>query len=114
MFPTLPINGLQNLRHLKTFNNPKLEEFPSTESFPSIKTMVLSYAYHCCAFLSMNNNELIERIPIRESIIFPTDNSLDASLWNSSLLNVWIQLRKSYLLYQIFLQFTTIVNHLNP
>ncbi|KAG8034088.1 hypothetical protein G9C98_008569 [Cotesia typhae] len=94
VFPTLPITGLQNLRHLKTFNNPKLEEFPSTESFPSIKTMVLSYAYHCCAFLSMNNNELIERIPIRESIIFPTDNSLDASLWNSSLLNVWIQLQK--------------------
>ncbi|XP_044581139.1 lutropin-choriogonadotropic hormone receptor isoform X1 [Cotesia glomerata] len=94
MFPTLPITGLQNLRHLKTFNNPKLEEFPSTESFPSIKTMVLSYAYHCCAFLSMNKNELIERIPIRESIIFPTDNSLDASLWNSSLLNVWIQLQK--------------------
>ncbi|XP_057341301.1 lutropin-choriogonadotropic hormone receptor isoform X2 [Microplitis mediator] len=95
VFSTLPINGLTNLMHLKTFNNPKLEEFPPTDSFPSIKTMVVSYAYHCCAFLSIKTNEFIERIPIHESVLFPTNTANEPLIWNSSLLNAWIQLQNS-------------------
>ncbi|XP_051159387.1 follicle-stimulating hormone receptor isoform X2 [Leptopilina boulardi] len=92
IFPTLPIAGLAGLLHLKTFNNPALREFPSPEKFPKVKTMVLSYAYHCCSFLSIELEESITKIPVEESVLFPTDNEFDMSLWNSSLTDVWPQL----------------------
>lgn len=94
IFPTLPIAGLAGLLHLKTFNNPELREFPSPEKFPKVKTMVLSYAYHCCSFLSIELEESITKIPVEESVLFPTDNEFDMSLWNSSLTDVWPQLRE--------------------
>ncbi|XP_052802629.1 follicle-stimulating hormone receptor-like isoform X2 [Mya arenaria] len=51
-FPSLPTAGLENLRHLKTFHNRYLQEPPSKEALPNILTMVVAYAYHCCAFRS--------------------------------------------------------------
>lgn len=56
IFPELPTEGLTTVNHLKTFNNPKLREFPSPASFPKIQTLVLSYAYHCCSFLPLKVN----------------------------------------------------------
>lgn len=37
IFPKLPKNGLKNVLHLKTFNNPKLRDFPAPETFPRIQ-----------------------------------------------------------------------------
>ncbi|XP_032663831.1 lutropin-choriogonadotropic hormone receptor isoform X1 [Odontomachus brunneus] len=92
VFPTLPIRGLAGLLHLKTFNNPALREFPSPERFPRVQTMLLSYAYHCCSFLSVEVEEPVTNSPVRESILFPTDNEFDASLWNSNSSDIWPQL----------------------
>ncbi|KAJ2945059.1 hypothetical protein O0L34_g9117 [Tuta absoluta] len=53
LFPWLPAAGLQRLRHLKAHNNPNLRQFHPPEALPSIETLVLSYAYHCCEFLPL-------------------------------------------------------------
>ncbi|XP_070150452.1 lutropin-choriogonadotropic hormone receptor isoform X2 [Polyergus mexicanus] len=95
IFPTLPIRGLAGLLHLKTFNNPALREFPSPERFPRVQTMLLSYAYHCCSFLSIEVEESVTRSPVRESILFPTDD-FDSSLWNSTFSDIWPQLDFTY------------------
>nr|CAD7404553.1 unnamed protein product [Timema cristinae] len=93
VFSNLPSDGLNRLLHLKTFNNPKLREFPSPENFPRIQSLVLSYAYHCCAFLPLTPAESPPKPPLHESVLFPTDNEFDHSLWNSSgLTDIWPQL----------------------
>ncbi|XP_073994058.1 G-protein coupled receptor rickets isoform X3 [Rhodnius prolixus] len=93
IFPTLPTDGLDRLLHLKTFNNPKLRSFPSPDKFPRVQSLVLSYAYHCCAFLPLIPVEPPPRTPVHESVLFPTDNEFDMSLWNSSLTDIWPQLQ---------------------
>ncbi|CAG2055907.1 unnamed protein product [Timema podura] len=94
VFSNLPSDGLNRLLHLKTFNNPKLREFPSPENFPRIQSLVLSYAYHCCAFLPLTPAESPPKPPLHEAVLFPTDNEFDHSLWNSSgLTDIWPQLR---------------------
>ncbi|XP_018373386.1 PREDICTED: lutropin-choriogonadotropic hormone receptor isoform X2 [Trachymyrmex cornetzi] len=95
VFPTLPIRGLAGLLHLKTFNNPALREFPSPERFPRVQTMLLSYAYHCCSFLSLDVEESVTKSPVQESILFPTDD-FDTSLWNSTFSDIWPQLDFTY------------------
>lgn len=95
VFPTLPTAGLSHLLHLKTFNNPALKEFPAPEMFPRVQTMILSYAYHCCAFLTLELDEPSStETPVEESVLFPTDDKFDMTLWNSSLTDIWPQLRK--------------------
>nr|CAD7428697.1 unnamed protein product [Timema monikensis] len=95
VFSNLPSDGLNRLLHLKTFNNPKLREFPSPENFPRIQSLVLSYAYHCCAFLPLTPAESPPKPPLHESVLFPTDNEFDHSLWNSSgLTDIWPQLKE--------------------
>lgn len=56
MFPELPHQGLKRVIALKVHNNRNLREFPSPENFPNIRTLVLSYAYHCCSFLRSANH----------------------------------------------------------
>ncbi|XP_076642926.1 G-protein coupled receptor rickets isoform X2 [Halictus rubicundus] len=96
VFPALPTLGLSGLLHLKTFNNPALREFPSPERFPRVQTMVLSYAYHCCSFLSIEVEEPVTKSSVQESILYPTDNEFDMSLWNSSFSDIWPQLNFTY------------------
>lgn len=84
-FPTLPHTGLSHLLHLKTFNNPNLREFPQPEVFPRIQSLVLAYAYHCCAFLP-----LVPANPppkMTDRVIFP-GKDVDFSLWNASV-DIW-------------------------
>lgn len=87
---TLPTEGLQRLLHLKTFNNPKLRIFPPIDAFPRIRTLVLSYAYHCCAFIPLltTNTKKIES-PYKEEVFFPDHDQFDFSLWNSSFNEIW-------------------------
>lgn len=93
IFPTLPTRGLDRLLHLKTFNNPHLREFPEPENFPRIQTLALSYAYHCCSYLPLIPAEPPPKPSLHDSIIFPTENEFDMSLWNSSLTDIWPQLQ---------------------
>ena len=46
------MEGLQNLQQLKTFHNEELRAPITAKDLPKIKTLVLSYAYHCCDFLN--------------------------------------------------------------
>ncbi|CAH0561146.1 unnamed protein product [Brassicogethes aeneus] len=86
VFSHLPSAGLERLLHLKTFNNPNLREFPPPEDFPRIQTLVLAYAYHCCAFLPL--------IPLnpppsaKDIIVFPDIDDIDLNIWNSSV-DLW-------------------------
>ncbi|XP_038107738.1 follicle-stimulating hormone receptor isoform X2 [Culex quinquefasciatus] len=95
IFPHLPTAGLGRLLHLKTFNNPNLREFPPPESFPRIQTLALSYAYHCCSFLPLvaSMPKVPKHHPIKEEVLFPTDNEFDMSLWNNSYNDIWPQLQ---------------------
>lgn len=70
--------------HLKTFNNPNLREFPGPHHFPRIMTLVLSYAYHCCAFLPQEDEEEQELKMIDS--VYPIDHNgtVDPSLWNDT------------------------------
>lgn len=86
---------MKRVLHLKTFNNPKLREFPPPDTFPRIQTLVLSYAYHCCPFIPLvTMGSPAKQPPLRESVFFPTDNEFDLSLWNNSQSDIWPQLRK--------------------
>ncbi|KAK4296827.1 hypothetical protein Pmani_030718 [Petrolisthes manimaculis] len=87
MFPELPHQGLQTVVALKVHNNRNLREFPSPENFPNIRTLVLSYAYHCCSFLSQKVST--EQPTIHEEVVFDVEGlqDLDPTIWNVS--SVW-------------------------
>ncbi|XP_017098895.3 leucine-rich repeat-containing G-protein coupled receptor 5 isoform X1 [Drosophila bipectinata] len=93
IFPELPESGLRALLHLKTFNNPKLRDFPPPDTFPRIQTLILSYAYHCCAFLPLVAMSS-QRKPsqVQEAVLFPSDAEFDMTLWNNSMMNIWPQM----------------------
>ena len=85
-FSTLPSEGLRGILHLKIANNPNLREFPGPQAFPQVRTLVLSFAYHCCQFTSygMSKSSAAEP-PIQESVFYPTDKEFDSSLSNLNL-----------------------------
>lgn len=56
-FPRLPIDGLTNLKVLKTFHNTHLQEAVPSDKLPHIEILVLSYAYHCCDFIYAGRKE---------------------------------------------------------
>ncbi|XP_013788987.1 follicle-stimulating hormone receptor-like [Limulus polyphemus] len=84
-FSTLPTDGLQNLQQLKTFNNPNLKDFPPPESFPRAHKLVLSYAYHCCAFLPKAHKPST----LQETIVWLSKDDVDMSIWNNNMTDVW-------------------------
>lgn len=59
------------------------------------QTLVLSYAYHCCPFLPLMTMAPASKHPsLKESVLFPTDDDFDRTLWNNSQTDIWPQLRK--------------------
>ncbi|KRT86928.1 hypothetical protein AMK59_2497, partial [Oryctes borbonicus] len=82
VFPDLPHKGLKNLLHIKTFNNPNLKVFPPPEVFPKIQSLVLGYAYHCCAFLPLVPPSISPQV--QDLVIFPKPSEIDMSIWNST------------------------------
>ncbi|XP_034668391.1 leucine-rich repeat-containing G-protein coupled receptor 4 [Drosophila subobscura] len=93
IFPELPESGLRALLHLKTFNNPKLRDFPPPDTFPRIQTLILSYAYHCCAFLPLVAMSAKRKTSqVQEAVLFPSDAEFDMTLWNNSMMNIWPQM----------------------
>lgn len=104
IFAKLPTTGLQHLLHLKTFNNPKLREFPSPEVFPKVQKLVLSYAYHCCSFLPLVAMSATRKPPtVHETIIFPSYPGIDMNLWNNSKTENWPQWRKFEVFHILFI-----------
>ncbi|GFV83287.1 thyrotropin receptor [Trichonephila clavipes] len=87
-FSTLPTEGLQNLRQLKTFNNKNLRDFPVPEHFPKVHTLALSYAYHCCIF-----RPLARRLPLpatlKETIVWLSREDVDMEAWSTNITDVW-------------------------
>ncbi|XP_022241132.1 leucine-rich repeat-containing G-protein coupled receptor 5-like [Limulus polyphemus] len=88
-FLNLPTKGLQNLRQLKTFNNPNLKDFPPPDSFPRIHTLALSYSYHCCAFLNILPKSTPVPASLQETIVWLSEDEVDMSIWNINITNVW-------------------------
>ncbi|XP_076351299.1 uncharacterized protein LOC143247328 isoform X2 [Tachypleus tridentatus] len=84
-FSSLPTEGLQNLQQLKTFNNPNLKDFPPPESFPLAHKLVLSYAYHCCAFLPKAHKPSA----LQETIVWLSKDDVDINMWNNNITDVW-------------------------
>ncbi|XP_064600868.1 leucine-rich repeat-containing G-protein coupled receptor 5-like [Liolophura sinensis] len=79
-FPELPTEGLSNLKHLKTYHNKELQDFPAPEVFPKIRFLTLSYAYHCCEFIESPEEAMEEEIELREDIQWLRYNEYDSSL----------------------------------
>ena len=93
LFSVLPSQGLQEIVELKTFNNPNLREFPGPESFPQVRRLVLSYAYHCCQFVPVGSHTRRPKNPfessIQETVWYPTDNGFGNALSALNLTELW-------------------------
>ncbi|KAK4886478.1 hypothetical protein RN001_002749 [Aquatica leii] len=92
IFSHLPTAGLERLQHLKTHNNPYLRDFPSPENFPKIQSLMLAYAYHCCAFIPLIPSNPPPPAKVKDVVLFPGDDEdLDLTIWNSSATDLWPQ-----------------------
>jgi leucine-rich repeat-containing G protein-coupled receptor 6 len=84
----MPTKGLRRVVDLKTFNNPNLREFPGPESFPRVRRLVLSYAYHCCQFVAAGSAPSYSKNFFDQSVIqehvqeYPTETDLRNALLN--------------------------------
>ncbi|XP_064084348.1 leucine-rich repeat-containing G-protein coupled receptor 5-like isoform X2 [Macrobrachium nipponense] len=91
VFPELPHRGLEKVVSIKVHNNPYLKEFPGPESFPKVHTLTLSYAYHCCPFLNIEEKttEEKEEVSISEDVLFDVSEfqGMHDLLWNNS--RIW-------------------------
>jgi leucine-rich repeat-containing G protein-coupled receptor 6 len=94
-FADMPTKGLGKVVELKTFNNRNLKEFPGPESFPKVRRLVLSYAYHCCQFVaaglpSSNAKTFFDQTsPIEESVLYPTEIGFRNALSELNLTESW-------------------------
>ncbi|XP_071524321.1 uncharacterized protein [Panulirus ornatus] len=89
LFPELPQRGLEHILSIKVHNNRHLRVFPGPESFPQVHNLVLSYAYHCCPFLSLEAEvaeEDLEGPKIKEDVLFDVSDfqNINPALWNTS------------------------------
>jgi len=79
-FPFLPYQGLKTIIELKAHNNPMLKEFPKAESFPHIRVVRPSYAYHCCLFLPSTYEHVVPEYAdfgdLSENVYFPGEIDL--------------------------------------
>ncbi|XP_063849319.1 follicle-stimulating hormone receptor-like isoform X2 [Scylla paramamosain] len=82
-FPRLPHLGLQHVVSIKVHNNRHLRVFQGPDSFPKVHSLVLSYAYHCCPFLSIEE-DVTQEPRIGEDVLFNISWSSHPSLWNAT------------------------------
>jgi len=79
-FSVLPYQGLKTLIELKAHNNPELKEFPMAESFPHIRIVRPSYAYHCCLFMPSTYEHVVPEYAdfgdLTEDVYFPGEIDL--------------------------------------
>ena len=86
----MPTLGLQNLRQIKTYDNPNLKDFPGPEFFPKIRTLALSYSYHCCQYQSIlrinspQTDEIEAKSKVQEMILWLEGDDIDLNSWTSN------------------------------
>jgi leucine-rich repeat-containing G protein-coupled receptor 6 len=93
-FSHLPSKGLRNVVHMKTHNNPRLVDFPGPARFPKARSLVLSYAYHCCQFMpSTFENQLVPDYAdfghLQETVYFPGEGNFDHVFWQNNNATLW-------------------------
>ncbi|GAB6021243.1 hypothetical protein CHUAL_003858 [Chamberlinius hualienensis] len=95
-FPHLPGKGLEQLRHLLTYGNAMLKDFPPPTSFPHVHTLRLSYAYHCCQFVSnsVDGRDVAastSSLPadMQETVLWLPKEKVDLSLWVGNTSDLW-------------------------
>ena len=89
-FPSFPSKGLSNVLHLKVHNNPLLVDFPGWSRFPRVRSLVLSYAYHCCQFMPSTYENVLPDYGdfggggggLQETVFFPGEGNFDHSHWH--------------------------------
>ena len=108
-FNILPHQGLKTIIELKAHNNPELKEFPKaevcyhlqfyysifltsdTQSFPHIRVVRPSYAYHCCLFMPSTYEHIVPEYAdfgdLSEDVLFPGEFDL-SEFGNKSMPNV--------------------------
>lgn len=56
---------------------------------------MLAYAYHCCAFLPFIPSNPPPPARVKDIVVFPDeDDEIDPNIWNSSVIDLWPQMRK--------------------
>ncbi|XP_078271607.1 leucine-rich repeat-containing G-protein coupled receptor 4 isoform X1 [Rhinoraja longicauda] len=79
-FPTV---GLERLSQLKLSGNPALKELLNVEDFQKLRTLMVPYAYQCCAFSSCELQAAnTEGIKSQEASISPLEKKTDQSADN--------------------------------
>lgn len=88
------------MRHIKTFGNVQLKDFPTPENFPKIQKLALSYAYHCCLFLEKQSGKTTFS-DVEETIVWLDKDDIDVNTWTqkgipgrsnfSNKLDIWAQ-----------------------
>ena len=94
----LPTSGLERLRQLQAQGNPFLKDFPPIDSFPKIQRLALSYAYHCCQFLTpvvtessldfSSESTSTEARGVEETIVW-LDKETDVREWTRNSTSLW-------------------------
>lgn len=93
LFSEFPSKGLENVLHVKTHNNPSLKDFPGTARFPKVRSLVLSYAYHCCQFMPSTYENVLHDYAdfdnLQETVFFPGEGNFDHTFWHANGSNIW-------------------------
>lgn len=53
-FKHFPWNGLKEIRHINIQDNAASVDFMSSSDLPNVKSLKLTYPYHCCDFMDLN------------------------------------------------------------
>lgn len=95
IFPKLPKNGLKNVLHLKTFNNPKLREFPPPDTFPRIQVEFL-----CATFYGAAINAFLNALIIVTNVSYLMVKRGDHYWWwDKKCYSLWFSKEINLLLY---------------
>ena len=51
---------LENLREISLQNTPNLLRFPNRTLLPQVRTLTLTYPYHCCSFVNIVTDDVMD------------------------------------------------------
>jgi len=89
-FPRLPARGLEHVMYLHCSNIAELREFPDPQELPALRSVQVSYAYHCCQFRGRSQPQNDSLSQVQEQIIFPSSaDGADFSAWSENFTDTW-------------------------
>ncbi|XP_059831981.1 leucine-rich repeat-containing G-protein coupled receptor 4 isoform X2 [Hypanus sabinus] len=79
-----PVVGLEGLNQLKLSGNPNFKELLKVENFLKLRTLMVPYAYQCCAFSScdLHQNVIMEGTKNQETSVSPLEKKTGQSIDN--------------------------------